>query len=57
LKRDLRINISGNFKCVPEMLIPQWGGVSEPSETPVFIGFREIVHPFCIQFRGNLESS
>lgn len=34
-----------------------WGGVSEPSETPVFIGFREVVHPFCIQFWGNLECS
>lgn len=33
------------------------GGVSEPSETLVFIEFCEIAHPFCTQFGGNLESS
>jgi hypothetical protein len=34
-----------------------WGGVSGVSETPVFIGFRETVHPFCIHFWGNFEIS
>jgi|GEM_PF-5558113 len=33
------------------------GGVSEPSETLVFIEFCEIAHPFCTQFGGKLESS
>ena len=34
-----------------------WGGVSEHIKTLDFIGFYEIVHPFCIQFWGNLEMS
>jgi hypothetical protein len=32
------------------------GGKSGPLKTRIFIGFGKIVHPFCTQFWGNLET-